>query len=302
MIITQPGRVSKRIQLLGRYESCVYLLQGREESWLLGGGMAYIVPELLEQIETFGIDERRISRICILHAHFDHCGAVPFLKKRWPWATVVASTRAKELIDKPQIVQSLARMNQNATARLGREALERSLGFQFDHLRVEATVAEGDRLRCGDLDLEVLEVPGHSSCSIAFYMPAERALFASDAVGLCTKGVHQPTPNSNYDQYQQSLEKMARLAPDLLLLEHFGAYTADDSRAFIPAAIEAARKTRELLEETYRRTRDIDRCTREITAIFLKRANDSFLSDDVRAMVAGQMVRFIAKNFEARNG
>ncbi len=299
MIITQAGPVSRRILLMGRPESCVYLVKGRDESYLLGGGMGYIAPELLEQMAAFDIDERAVSHICILHAHFDHCGTVPFLKKRWPWAKVIASRRAKELMDRPEIAESMGQMNHQATLGMGRQDQERSLGFQCDDLHIEGAVKDGDRLACGDIELEVLEVPGHSSCSIALYMPVEKALFASDAVGLPINGENQPTPNSNYDLYQQSLEKLARLSPEILLLEHFGAYTGQDARAYIPDAIKAAQKTRSLLEEIYRRTRDVGKCTQEITEIFLKRNGNSFLSEDVRALVAGQMVRFIAKRIEA---
>ena len=139
----------------------------------------------------------------------------------------------------------------------------------------------------------------HSSCSIALYMPGEKALFASDAVGMRLRGNYHPTPNSNYDQYQQSLERLSRYDIDLLLLEHYGAYSDEDAHAFIPGAIQAARDTRRLIEETYARTRDVVQCTREITEIFLKRSGDSFLPDEVRAIVAGQMVRFVAKTWKS---
>ena len=78
-----------------------------EQSMLLGKGMAYIVPDLLRQVEAFAIDEQRIRRICILHAHFDHCGAGPYLKKRWPWAVISASRTARDLISRPEISESI---------------------------------------------------------------------------------------------------------------------------------------------------------------------------------------------------
>ena len=95
MIIDRPGWVTERILLLGRRESCVYVLKGNDEFVLLGGGMIHIVPDLLNQLNEFGIGEDKIKRIIILHSHFDHCGIVSFFKKRWPWATVTASERAK---------------------------------------------------------------------------------------------------------------------------------------------------------------------------------------------------------------
>lgn len=298
MEVTQPGTVTDTITMLGRFESCVYLVDDGHESILLGGGMAHIVPDLVEQLETFGVDERRISKIGILHAHFDHCGAVPFLQKRWPWAEVVASVRAAELLRTPRIARSIAEMNRDAVAHLGFEDAVRALDIPYDGIEIEATLSDGDILNCGSIRLEVLEVPGHSSCSIACYMSSENALFASDAVGMRLHGDFHPTPNSNYDQYQESLDRLSRYDIDLLLLEHYGAYLGEDARNFIPGAIQAARDTRRLIEETYSRTRDVDQCTREIAEIFLQRSGDAFLPDDVRKIVAGQMVRYIAKTME----
>jgi len=295
----QAGPITERITLLGRHESCVYWIEDQGQAVLMGGGMTYIIPDLLHQIETLRLHEQRIRQIWILHAHFDHCGIVPFLKKRWPWVQVVGSARAKELLDKPLIAQSVSDMNQKALAATGLSQTAGELGLPFEALPIDRSVTDGDVLRCGSLDLAVIGAPGHSSCSMAVYVPAEKALFASDAVGMRLKGVYQPTPNANYDQYQQTLAKLATYDVELLLLEHFGAYKGDDARAFIPKAMEAAARTRQLLEDTYRRTRDVEKCTQEVTALFLKRETDSFLSADVRALVAGQMVRFIAKKIDA---
>ena len=298
MEFSQPGRVTDTIMLLGRFESCVYLVDGGDESILLGGGMAHIVPDLVRQLERFAVDERRVSRICIQHAHFDHCGAVPFLKKRWPWATVIASNRAAELLAKPQIARSIAVMNRQAAEHMGCGEVVKAMGIPSDHIEIDATLADGEILTCGSLQLETIETPGHSSCSIALYMPGENAMFASDAVGMRLEGEYHPTPNSNYDQYQQSLDRLSRYDVEVLLLEHYGAYSGEDAGAFFPGAVEAARETRRLIETTYARTKDVDQCAREITEIFLKRPGDKFLPDEVRSIVAGQIVRYIAKKME----
>ncbi|MCJ8501237.1 MBL fold metallo-hydrolase [Desulfatitalea alkaliphila] len=295
MKILPPAKVTERVLLLGHPEACVYLVRDGDESVLLGGGMDYIAPALMDQLQAMAVDERSIKRICILHSHFDHCGVVPFLKQRWPWAVVTASPRAQNLLAKPEVTAAIAQMNRAAAQRMGLDAAVRSLGCDFTQIRVEETVAEGDLLTCGALNLQTIEVPGHSSCSIACYCSSEKALFASDAVGLEHEGVYQPTPNSNFDEYQQSLAKLAGYDVDCLLLEHYGAYTGDDARQFIPRAIEAARELRALLEETYLKTRDVEKCTQEMTDLMLQRAGDSFLPREVRALVAGQMVRYIAK-------
>jgi len=294
MIIDQPGNVTAKIVLLGRRESCVYLLKGRNEYALLGGGMVTIVPDVLEQIAAFQIDENKIRRMLILHSHFDHCGIIPFFKKRWPWATVTASARAGELLASPKVIQSIASLNAMLLARPGHESA-RELELDFSGIGVEAVVSGGDVLRCDELSLEIIDVPGHSSCSLAVYVKEQKALFASDAGGIPAGDWIFSAANSNFDQYQQSLRKMAGYAVDVYLAEHFGALTGSDGRDFLRRSMAFAVETRALLEASYARTGNLDQSTAEITDLLMKKIPAALLPKEIIAMVVGQMFQFIAK-------
>ncbi len=298
MIITEPGEVTDRITLLGRPESCVSLIDGGSEFALFGGSMSYVVPEILEQIEALGIDEEKIRHLVVLHAHFDHCGAIPALKRRWPWATVTASSRAGELLAKPKVSQSIAMMNQAAAARFDRTAVVVESELEYTQIDVEQALGDGDVLSVGDLSHEVLAVPGHSSCSIALWAPESRTLFPSDAAGIAVGDFFFSAGNSNIDDYLQSLERLVALDVQVLLREHYGGQTAQDARASLDKALEDGRKTRELLEETYRRVGDAHKCTAEVLDQLADGAPPEFLPREVLGMVVGQMVKYIARKLE----
>ena len=298
MQIIEPGYVTKRILLLGRRESCLYLLDGGEESAVLGGGMAYIAPDVEEQLQRFSVDEKKIKRVIILHAHFDHCGLVPYMKKRWPWIAVGASRRAKALLSDPGVSKRMKELNREAVVHAGLERKALEMGFDFTGIEVEEILKEGDTIPCGEVRLDVLEVPGHSSCSIALYLQQEKALFASDAAGVRFGEYYMAAGNSNFDLFQQSLEKMSRLEVEILLGEHFGALSGMEGRGYLKKAMEEAADTRRLLEDSYRRTGDVEKSTEEITKRFLAGAPENFLSPEVVGIVAGQMVRHIAKTMK----
>lgn len=300
MIIDRPGKVTDRILLLGRKESCVYILKGEEEYALLGGGTAYIVPEVVEQLKEFAIAEQKIKRIVILHSHFDHCGIVPFFKKRWPWAKVTASSRAKDLLSDPKVIESIDYLNKALIAEHGREKEGEDLGLEFSGIDVEEVVKGGDILSCGDLSMEVIDVPGHSSCSVAVYVSGERAMFGSDAGGVPLGDQVFTSANSNFDKYQESLEKMAGYEIEVYLAEHFGARTGDDGRGYLEKAMEAAIKTRGILEASYARTRDVKKSTEEVTDRLMTMLPDGFMPRDIIAMVAGQMLRYIARQMPGK--
>lgn len=295
MVIEAPARLTDRILLLGRRESCVYLIDGNGEYALVGGGMAYIVPDLLAQLNRFKIDEDRIKRILILHAHFDHCGIVPFFQKRWPQATVTASETAKNRLSRPNVVASIASLNQQVIEKFGRQAEARQLELSFSGIDVEETVRDGDPIICGALSLKILDVPGHSSCSIAAYLPEDKALFASDAAGIPAGDRIFTAANSNFDLYQQSLEKLAALDIHVLLAEHQGAVVGNDARSYIQRSIDAAARVRKWVENSFQNTRDEKQSTEAMTDFLMKEYALDFLPRDIFTIVVGQMVHFIAK-------
>lgn len=295
MVIDKPGKVTDRIFLLGTKESCVYLLMGRNAYTILGGGAAYITPEVLRQLKDFGIEEKRIQRLIILHSHFDHCGMVPFLKKRWPWIEITASARAKELLLSPKIVESIHALNQVLLTEHGKEELANEMGIEFSGVDVERIVKEGDVVVCGDLNMEIIETPGHSSCSIAVYVSKEKAMFASDAGGIPIGNQVFTAANSNFDQYQQSIQKLAEYDIDVYLAEHYGALIGAHGRNYLYKSMDAARETRRTMEASLERTRDVKKSTEEMTDMFMALVPEDFMPRDIIAVVAAQMLRYIAK-------
>lgn len=293
-MITEPCKITERITFLGRFESCVYVVDGGEESVLIGGGLSYIVPDMLQQFIEFGIDEEKIKKLFILHAHYDHSGIVPYFKKRWPWVELISSEKAGQIFSDPKISNALARLNRKAADGVGLTEPAEKEGFLFTKVEVDRTVRGGDIVRCGDLTLEVIDTPGHSSCSISIYIPQEKALFTSDSAGVCFGGQIAPTANSNYDLYQQTLEKLVAYDAEVVLPEHFGLATGQEARSYLQRSIQAAKRERAMLEESYRRTRDIEKSTEEITDILVKETPAPFIPRAVRETVVRQMLTFLA--------
>ncbi|MBN2224305.1 MAG: MBL fold metallo-hydrolase [Deltaproteobacteria bacterium] len=302
MWIKQPGPVTDRIVLLGREESCIYLLKGLNdaEHAIIGGGMIHIVPEVLSQIRELGIDADTITRLLVLHTHFDHCGAVPALARRLKNLKVYTSPRGRELLSTPDVTAQIKALNEGMIAINKMEQEAREFGLVFDGIRVDGTVSGGDRVDWGGNELEIIDAPGHSSCSIAAYLPAEKALFASDAGGIPYGDTVFAAGNSNFTQFEETLQKFATYDVTVHLSEHYGAFTGADGKGFIGRAIAAAKDTRKLLEESYRKTRDIGKSTVQITDSMMNEAEGYFLPRPVVEMVVGQMLRHIAKTIDGK--
>ena len=294
MRIREPGKIRDNLWYLGSEESAVYLLEGRDESMLISGGMNYLVPIVLRQFSDFLIDRERITKLLILHAHFDHVGIVPFFKRSRPDLTVYASARAWERLGTPKTIETINAFSNNALERMGMVEACSAYDLTWRDDIAGLTVSEGDCIELGEMPVQIYETPGHSSCSISAYVPTLKVLFPSDAGGVPYKQTIITSGNSNYTQFQQSLEKLKDLEVDYLCADHYGYVTGDEARDFIARAIELAHGHRRKMEHLYRRTKDVNVAAKKMVNSIYAAHPDYFLSPDVLEGVYRQMVRHIA--------
>lgn len=297
MKIQKYGKVTTRIHLFGRREANVYLLKGNNSYAIVGGGMVHIVPEMIEQLRKASVEEEKIHYIFILHTHFDHCGAVPYFKRRWPWAKVVSSERGKELLGNPKVIQTCELMNHALLEKYEYQEEAEDLNLGECKISVDETVSDGDILTLDNLTIEVLETPGHSSCSISLYVPEERALFASDAGGIPFGEKVFTAANSNFDQYMKSLKKMNRLGVDVYLAEHYGARTGDDAREFMRNSLVSAEETRKYLESALEEHDfDMDKAEKKVLDWLVAEAPYDFLPKEIIEIVVRQMLTYVSRH------
>jgi glyoxylase-like metal-dependent hydrolase (beta-lactamase superfamily II) len=298
MRIRKPGKIREHLWYLGCEESGVYLLEGRDASMIISGGLSYILPDLLDQVRAFAIKEGRIKRILILHAHFDHVGIVPLLKRRIPDLQIYGSARAWEILKMPKAISTINDFSRTVTERMGR--VEDCSGLDLEWRDdVEGTpVFEGDRIDLGGIEVRILETPGHSSCSISAYVPKMKALFASDGGGIPYQDTIITPGNSNFTLFQESLEKLKDLDVEYLCADHYGYIVGEEAGDFIQETIRMAKQNRSLMEEAYLRTGDVETAAHELVTSFYEFYPDYVLSKEIFEGIYRQMVRHVAKNLE----
>lgn len=101
----------------------------------------------------------KIVAVLLTHAHFDHAGNVCALKK----------DGAKIYISK-----------NDAPKLLNDQNLAKNFGRKFEYCEADATFEDGDVLKFGEIELEVIETPGHTDGSVTFKMGNK--LFTGDTL------------------------------------------------------------------------------------------------------------------------
>ncbi len=288
-----PGRVTDRLWYLGHKESGIYLLEGRDQSLIISGGTSYIVPTVMRQLEEFSLKEDRILGMLILHSHFDHIGVIPYFKRRNPELRIFGSRRAWEVLSVPGNVSTINEFSRQIATKMGAGPIGSDLEWP-ENVQGEA-VQDGDIINLGGVTLEIMETPGHSSCSISAYCPELGALFPSDGGGIPYKGTIVAAPNSNFDQYRASLQRMALLTVDYLCADHFGYVYGEEARSYIENSIKSADEEFQRLANIYRRSKDVDIAARDAASSFLDQNPDYFLTPDIYEGVCRQMMKYVAR-------
>jgi glyoxylase-like metal-dependent hydrolase (beta-lactamase superfamily II) len=85
-------------------------------------------------------------------------------------------------------------------------------------------LAEGSRIRFGDIDLEVLHTPGHTEGSVCLLGYEDRLLFSGDTLFAGGWG-RVDLPGASQEQMIESLSRLASLDPGLTVLAGHGPQT-----------------------------------------------------------------------------
>jgi glyoxylase-like metal-dependent hydrolase (beta-lactamase superfamily II) len=190
---------SGEIGLSDPFDAHVYLLDGGDDLALIdaGSGRGDSVAQIMANIVGDGRDPARISQVLLTHWHPDHAGGAASWRRKLPKVRVAASATETHILE-------------HAT----QPGLERC--------HVDAPLENGSRLRVGHLQIDVIQVPGHSSGSVCYLveLPAGRALFTGDVVfmnGIIGLLNH---PDSHLDRYRESIARLDRLQVELLFPGH----------------------------------------------------------------------------------
>lgn len=235
---SEPVRITSNFYRLGPVAIPSFLLDG-EHPVMFDAGLYVLGEHYWRDIRRL-MGERRPEYLFLSHVHFDHCGAAGFLKRVMPELKIAASGEADEILKKPSAVQLIKKFN--AFALDGKAYFE---SFFIDHV-----LAGGDAIQVSkDLTVQIIKTPGHTRDMLSFYIPEQKILLPSEAIGVSGLGDYIFSEFlTDYQVYLNSLKKLADYDVEVLALAH-GAYcTGDEARAYMRRAIEYTLRFREKIE------------------------------------------------------
>jgi glyoxylase-like metal-dependent hydrolase (beta-lactamase superfamily II) len=246
--------------------TAAYLLDAAEQT-LVETGPGTSVEPVTAALDHLGIEPRALAHIVLTHIHLDHAGGVGQLAERFPSATVWVHERgAPHLVNPSRLVASTARV-------WGEREMRELFGpaQPLDDERVRS-LRDGDVIRMGDRELEVLDTPGHASHHVALIDSRTGAAFTGDALGIHVPDLPvlrpaTPPPEFDLERYVASIERIRAAARSILLFAHFGPLPEVDATCDL--ANRRVRDWANVVEIALRETEDPDELAARLEAAAL---------------------------------
>jgi len=250
-----------------------YFIIGQEEAVIIECGVTGGVISLSRQ--WLQLQRKPAIRYLIAsHAHFDHVCGIPALQELFPEASVLASAEAQKVLGKAKIVQNFFAQDEKMSAVLVAEGIleETPVSPQPDSIGVDQVIGEGGEIQLrGGSKLRVIEAPGHSPCSLAFYLPQEQVMFVSDSGGFqISDDSLFPIFFQGYELYQETLKRLRGFPTRVLAIPHEKIWIQGEVQAFYDRAIKTAQDAYATIERMLNSGLDEEAIKRDLFSYYYR--------------------------------
>ncbi|MDF2499654.1 MAG: beta-lactamase domain protein [Anaerosporomusa subterranea] len=235
--------MDKIVDVTGGKGGSAYLLLGEEKTALVDCGMAYCAPTLISNIRQ-ALNNKTLNYILISHSHYDHIGAIPYIKEEWPASQVLGAEHAKRTFTRPNALIAIRRLSEEAAKIYGADDIKK---YDDELLKVDTIIRDGDIVDLGGVSVKVIETPGHTKCSLSFWVNNE-TLFPSESTGYMSQsGKIYPSFITSYSDAMDSIHKCEKLNPRFIISPHFGLVNKSDTNDYWKNCILAMEETKEFI-------------------------------------------------------
>jgi Zn-dependent hydrolases, including glyoxylases len=178
-------------------ENCYIVYEGKDAVVIDPGDDA---DRILSKIQEKGL---KVSHILLTHGHFDHIGAVQEVKRQTGAEICIHADDADMLISADKNLSHI-------------------IGMPFTSEKADTLLTDGQTIRTGSLEIEVIATPGHTPGGVCFAIGD--CLFSGDTLFNGSIG-RTDFPRSSLAALNESLKKLKGLDTDYTVYPGHGPAT-----------------------------------------------------------------------------
>ena len=235
--------MNRIVDVTGGKGGNAFLILGEEKTALIDCGMAYCASNLISNIKQV-LNKITLNYIFISHSHYDHIGAIPYLKEEWPNSRVLGAEYAKRILNRSNALQTIRDLSIQAATFFKSDAIKE---YDDRMMKIDDTIYNGDILDLGTLPIKVIETPGHTKCSLSFLVNSE-TLFPSESTGYMSKSRKvYPAFITSCSQAMNSIHICQKIKPRFIISPHFGLVNESDALNYWEHCIFAIEETQNFI-------------------------------------------------------
>ncbi len=205
-----------------------FLLDDGKTAILYDSGFAFTGNKVAQNIKNI-LGDRNLDYIFLTHSHYDHALGSVYVKKLYPNVKIVAGEYATKIFLKDSAKQLMRDLDKKFAKTCGVSDYEDLI----DNLVVDIPVNDGDEIKAGDMTFTTISLPGHTKCSIGYYLKNEKLLLGSETLGVYTGESVLPSYLVGYEMALNSIEKAKALDIDKILAPHYGVLSTEQTKKYL---------------------------------------------------------------------
>jgi len=231
MWIRADGQLSESTYLLTTPVSSHFVCFG-DSAALIDSGIGAFGNSLVESLSAILAEDLPLKYILLTHAHADHVGGLPALRKAFPGVELVASPLTAEILlrDAEKLFEKNLRYAEGLKTEWNVTLEEFKAALKPNRLH-----SEGDSLSLGsDVTIKIIGCPGHTVDTTGYFILPDSALAAGEAVGGYNgRDKIAPCFLESREKFSETLDKLLTLDLKIILLPHSGALSGDLAKRFL---------------------------------------------------------------------
>jgi len=224
-----------------------FLIDDGRTAVLLDTGFGFTGDSIAANIRA-ELGNRPLDYIFLTHSHYDHVLGTPYILRHYPGAKIVAGEYVKTIFSKPTAREKMRDLDRKFARTCGVKEYDDLV----DALHVDIVVKDGDVIACGGMRFTIVALPGHTKCSVGFYLEEERLLLSTETLGVYFgNDTYMPSYLVGYQMTMDSFEKAKKLDLKRIVVPHYGLIEGDEAKRFLVNSQNASRAFAQALREIF---------------------------------------------------